>query len=306
MITLLRKLVFRRAPACFLGAAVLSGLTFILGGSPSGEGLTVMTFNIRLDAPADGLNAWPNRKDLVIRTILFHKAEVVGAQEALNGQVADLEAGLPGYVRVGVGRDDGAAAGEFNPIFFLKERFECLRHSTFWLSATPDHPGSRGWDAACNRIVTWAELYDRRTGTTLFAFNTHFDHIGETARRESAALLLRRLAALAGAAPVLVTGDFNCAMEDEPYRLLTAGVQGGPPLADSRTLSSSAPYGGRSSFNGFRPDTGRGAIIDFIFVRPGTRVVRAGVIAEKWDGRFASDHYPVLAEVDLGAAAPGR
>jgi endonuclease/exonuclease/phosphatase family metal-dependent hydrolase len=292
--------------ACVLGAAGLSGFAYLQGGGPSGRGLTVMTFNIRLDTPADGPNAWPRRKDLVLRTIEFHQADIVGAQEALRGQVADLEAGLPGHARVGVGRDDGASGGEFNPIFFSKGRFDCLRHSTFWLSNEPDRPGSRGWDAACNRIVTWAELRDRRTGSTFFAFNTHFDHMGETARRESAALLLRRVAALAGRSPVVVTGDFNCAAEDEPYRLLTAGVEGGPPLADARALSASAPYGGTSSFNGFRPDPGRGAIIDFVFVRPGARVVRAGVIVEKWDGRFASDHYPVLAEVDFGAALPGR
>jgi endonuclease/exonuclease/phosphatase family metal-dependent hydrolase len=261
--------------------------------------VSVMTFNIRYDNAADGPDAWPLRRDHVARTILFHDAGIAGLQEALRGQIADLEARLPGYAWLGVGRDDGRDGGEFNPLFYDKERFRVETSGTFWLSETPERPGSRGWDAACNRIVTWARFRPREGGPEFCVFNTHFDHRGETARRESARLLLRRVAGLAAGAPVVVTGDFNADAEEEPCRILTAGTPDGPALLDARGLSATGAYGGATSFNGFSAAPKSGSLIDHIYVRAVAGVRRWGVIAERWDGRPASDHYPVLAEILL-------
>jgi len=262
-------------------------------------GLTVMTFNVRYDNPKDGPNAWPARKGLAAKTLLFHKADIVGMQECLRGQIADLETLLPGYAWVGVGRDDGKEAGEFCPIFFRKDRLRLLDQSTYWLSETPEEAGSPGWDGACRRIVTWARFAGTPDEGTFFVFNTHFDHVGPEARRKSAELLLRRLAAIAGEAPAVVTGDFNAAAEDEPVRILTSGLNGAPALRDAAALSLTGSYGGGRTFNGFRDEPGTGRIIDFIFVQGTGPVLRHGIIAEKWDGRFVSDHYPVLAEIVL-------
>ncbi len=148
-----------------------------------------MTFNIRVDVPSDSLNSWPYRKAKAASMIRFHQADIVGLQEALAGQLEDLAAGLPDYDWFGVGRDDGHDQGEFMAIFYLKKRFQVIKQSTFWLSETPQIPG-KGWDAACNRIVTWGEFKDNITGKVFYHFNTHFDHMGEIARQESAKLLL--------------------------------------------------------------------------------------------------------------------
>jgi len=261
--------------------------------------VNVMTFNIRYDNPADGPNAWPLRKDLAARTILFHEAGIVGIQEALRGQITDLETLLPDYAWFGIGRDAGRDGGEFNPVFYRKDRYRVLTQSTFWLSATPEVAGSRGWDGACNRIVTWAKFEDSASGVGFFVFNTHFDHRGLAARRESAGLLLRKIRDLAGDSPVIVTGDFNCSSADEPYRLLTTGVDGGPALRDSRGLSRTGSYGGARSFNGFKEDAGPGTVIDHIFVLRAAGVLRHGILADKWDGAFVSDHYPVLAGIAI-------
>ncbi len=294
-------------PALIALAASLAcrGPVPVLG--PAADGLVVMTFNIRLNTAGDGPNAWPLRRDMAASTILFHEAAIVGLQEALRDQITDLEARLPGYGWVGVGRDDGKDGGEFNALFYDRARLRLLEGATFWLSATPDVPGSRGWDAACNRVVSWARFEDRATGRVFHAFNTHFDHMGATARRESALLLLRRIDEIAGSGPAVVTGDFNCTSEDEPYRILISGLAAGAGLRDARTASALPPYGGTRSFNGFRAQTGPGSIIDHIFVRGPAVVARVGVIADKWDGRFVSDHEPVLAEIVVGpAAAEGR
>ena len=269
----------------------------IFPAAPSGgTSFTVMTFNVRYDNPSDGENAWPYRKDMVASTILFHGSDIIGFQEALYNQIKDLESGLPEYAWFGEGRDDGKKRGEFNPIFYRKALFDILRHGTFWLSESPDVPGKKGWDAACARIVTWGEFRFRETDRTVYIFNTHFDHVGRKARRESAKLLLGKIGKISGGAPVILTGDFNCTDTDLPYRLLTTGDADNPPLYDSRGLTELI-YGPTQTFSGFQDLVMPGMRIDFIFVRGLNRVARYGVISGKWDGLFASDHFPVLAEI---------
>ncbi len=283
-----------------LAAALLACCARLPGPArEAAAALRIMTFNIRMNTPADGDNAWPLRKDIAAGTIAFHKADIAGLQEVLRDQLLDLQALLPDYGWVGVGRDDGRESGEYNPIFYLKARFELLASSTFWLSETPDRPGVKGWDAACPRVVTWARLRDRWTGRTLVAFNTHFDHIGETARRESAALVLQRMPIIAAGRPVVLTGDLNCTREDAAYRTLVFGNGAFSVLRDARGAARGVPYGPPYSFNGFRPEVRPGPPIDHIFVGPSFEVLRAGVLPGAWGGRFVSDHNPVLAEVRL-------
>ena len=148
------------AVASFLIASALCPGTFGQAGQ-KGADLRVMSFNIRYDEPRDGENAWVNRKRRVADVIRFHKADLVGVQEALIGQLEDLEKLIPGFGRCGVGRTDGKLGGEFSAILYRNARFRLLECRTFWLSDSPETPGSRGWDAALPRIVTWARFRDR-------------------------------------------------------------------------------------------------------------------------------------------------
>jgi endonuclease/exonuclease/phosphatase family metal-dependent hydrolase len=258
-----------------------------------------MTFNVRYDGPRDEENSWRIRRDPVVQTIAFFKTDIAGLQETLVNQIEDLEERLPGYNWIGVGRDDGKHEGEFCPLFYLKDRFRLLDHSTFWLSETPKTPGIRGWDAACARIVTWAHFEDGWSGANFYVFNTHFDHLGRKARAASAALLLARIQKIAGPSQVIVTGDFNCTEEDPPYRILTTADNRTPALHDSRHLSQLPPYGSSFSFNGFSNEIRSRHPIDHIFLRFDTDVFRWGILSTIWDGRFSSDHFPVLAEIQL-------
>jgi endonuclease/exonuclease/phosphatase family metal-dependent hydrolase len=273
------------------------------GDSPT---LRVMSFNIRYDNPADGEDAWPRRRMKVASTIRFHGADVVGLQEALRSQVDDLEAALPELGWFGVGRS-AERDGEHCAVLYRKDRLEVIAQDTFWLSETPAVAGSRSWDAALPRIVTWGRLRDRRTGLAFVVLNTHFDHVGEAARRESARLLRRKVAEVAGAAgPVIVTGDLNSTPDSEPYQLLTApGAVGAPgPLADGFRASACPHHGPTSSWSGFKAiEPGRR--IDFILVRPPVAVLQHGILADSFDGRFPSDHLPVLAEIALAKPARG-
>lgn len=280
---------------------LLTALAIALVTPPSqaGEPMRVATFNVRLNVASDGPNAWPHRRDWVLAMARHHDWDIIGTQEALPDQVADMER-LDGFTRVGVGRDDGAARGEHTAIFVRTARFEVLRSGTFWLSETPERP-SKGWDGrCCHRIATWVELRDRPAGDRFFVFNTHFDHEGVVARRESARLLLARWKALAGDLPTLVLGDFNSGPGSEPVRLLTAELQ------DARSTSRTPPYGPAGTFQGFRIDAPltEQDRIDHIFHTAGIEVLSWAALTDSMHGRFPSDHLPVEVQVRLPARRP--
>ncbi len=268
-------------------------------GAQADEPVTVMSFNIRYNNSGDGDNAWPHRKDLAASMIRFHQADVIGLQEALKGQLDDLADRLPEYAWFGLGRDDGKAAGEYSCIFYRKDRLELLDHATFWLSEKPETFGL-GWDAVCNRIVTWGKFRDKATGKVFYHFNTHFDHKGVVARRESAKLLLAKVAEIAGDSPATVSGDFNARPEDEPIRVILTGISGKArtKLTDSRLISDTPHHGPSGTWSGFK-NAGKAGDepIDYIFVKNGVKVLRHGTLSDSFDGRFPSDHMPVIADV---------
>ena len=265
--------------------------------SSDNRALRVMSFNIRYDEPRDGVNAWANRKSKVADVVRFHKADLIGVQEALLTQLRDLEVLLPGFAWCGVGRADGKEAGEYSAILYRKSRFQFLETKTFWLSETPESPGSKGWDAALPRIVTWARFKDRVTGKSFFHFNTHFDHRGENARTQSAMLILKKIDEVAGRSPFILTGDLNIREETQAYKALAAG-NSKVRVSDARYASMNGHFGGDSTFNGFK-ELQAGMKIDYIFVREGIRVSEHGALSDQWNGLWASDHLPVLAEITL-------
>ena len=268
--------------------------------------LRVMSFNIRYDNPRDSGDAWPNRKDWVAALVRFHGADVVGVQEALAHMLTDLDARLPGFARVGVGRADGGTKGEFSAILYRTDRLALLDSGTFWLSPTPEVAGSKGWDAAIERVATWARFRDRATGCTHLQLNTHFDHIGEQARQESARLIRRRLATIAGGGPVVMTGDLNAVPSSVAYRTLTRDTITGAiaPLNDGFLTSRGGHYGPTSSWTAFRAiEPGRR--IDYILVSSPVAVLTHGILPDSWDGRFPSDHLPVLATLETCGGRAG-
>ena len=263
------------------------------------KSIRVMSFNIRLNTTDDGPNQWPYRKEYAASMVRFHKADIFGVQEALKDQMDDLNEMLPDYGWFGVGRDDGVEAGEFMSVFYLKNRFKVIEQSTFWLSETPETP-TKGWDAACYRVVTWGKFKDLCTEKVFYLFNTHFDHKGKVARLESAKLLLLRIQEIAGDTPVIVTGDFNASPDTDPYYILTHGRTDNEQLKliDSKEVSKYPHHGPNGTITRFEsanlPDN---KTIDYVFIKNGVSVLYHGTLSDTFDGKFPSDHMPVLAEV---------
>lgn len=259
--------------------------------------INVMSFNLRYNTPNDGVHAWPQRKELVATTIRFHRADLIGVQEALHDQMRDLEQMLPEYKWVGAGRDDGKLKGEYSAILYRHERFEALEYGNFWLSEKPEQAGSVGWDAAITRMVTWAKFRDLRSGKTFFHFNTHFDHMGQRAREESAKLLRARVDTIAREAHVVITGDFNANEISSVYAIMTAApAEGGCVIRNARDRSALPHHGPSWTFHGFGSAKER-TWIDYIFVSNGARVLRHAAIYDFGEERYPSDHLPVLTEL---------
>jgi endonuclease/exonuclease/phosphatase family metal-dependent hydrolase len=257
--------------------------------------IRLMTYNIRLDLASDGANAWPQRRDWVAAQIKWLQPDIFGMQEVLPNQKADLDAALPHYRIFGGGRDDGKNKGESSPIGFDPRRFELLDHGLYWLSPTPSEP-SKGWDAAYNRVATWARLRVRGTSQVILAVNTHWDHIGTVARRESALQISRWIESNARRCEqVMLFGDFNSAIGDEPLR----SIQSSLGLRDARAVSKSAPFGPANTFNGFESVPAEHRVIDHFLLGKQVEVARYMVLSQIIDGRWPSDHFPVLADVSI-------
>jgi len=276
----------------------LIAICFIVSISIQSQELNVMTFNIRYNNKNDSLNAWPYRKDNAASQIKFHNVHILGVQEALHDQMMDLSQSLTKYKYTGVGRDDGKTKGEYSAIFYDTTRLKLIESSTFWLSLTPEVPGSKGWDADITRIVTWARFKDKISKKIFFVFNTHFDHIGQEARRESAKLIKRRVKEIAGNNPVIITGDFNSHPSDEPIKILM-DENDKDKFIDTKAVSITPHYGPLGTFNGFASKERDNEPIDFIFIKGKWKVLQHATLSQTWGGRFSSDHFPVFAKLSF-------
>lgn len=269
-------------------------LITVLPATLFAQQMNIVSFNIRYNNPGDGVNAWPNRVEMVTGLLKFHDAEIFGLQEALYEQITDIQKELPNHEWFGVGRDDGIKEGEFSPIFFDKLKFILIKNGTFWLSENCNQPGL-GWDAACNRVVTWGKFQSKVTGKQFIVFNTHFDHRGDEARKNSAFLIRDKIKEISGdqGLPVILTGDFNLAPESEPIGLIKGFMK------DSHEVTKTPPYGPVGTFTSFKWDAPMKIRIDYIFVQGGIEVLKYAVLTDAKEQRFPSDHLPVFVKVQL-------
>ena len=285
-------------------AALAVGIPSLCAAARADDGDTfrMMSFNIRF-AHTTRQNRWSVRRPLVIDTIKEVDPLLFGLQESTALQMDTLTAAFPKYDFVGVARGDAKSKGEFCPVFYKKERFELLDWGTFWLSETPEVVGSRGWNAACIRIVTWAKLRCKKSGKTLVFANTHFDHVSGEARQNSARLVLRRMYKITEgwSLPFFITGDFNCNSASKAYGILTGGIGDIPGLIDSAKIAKEKIADVKRTFNGMGriPADRKKSYIDFIFVDGKVEVEKLVICPDKRGGEYPSDHNAVWAEVKI-------
>ena len=281
--------------------------------------MQVGSYNLRYENRGDSLkgNGWGQRCPIMASQILFHDFEIFGTQEGKYNGLEQLKSMLPGYEYIGIGRNDGEKKGEYSAIFYKTALFDLLDHGDFWLSQTPDVP-SIGWDASQHRICTWGHFRVKATKQDFFYFNLHMDHIGVQARMESAKLVVSKIREICKGEPVILTGDFNVDQTNPIYNVFVeSGV-----LSDSYEICE-IRYALDGTANGFDPNSFTNSRIDHVFVSPGSRVLRYGVLtdtyrtmtpeAQKYENgnfpkeisfqayqaRTPSDHFPVKVILQL-------
>jgi len=266
-----------------------------------------MSFNIRYGTANDGQNRWEHRREMVFDVLRKHRPDVVGLQETLRFQIDEIRQALPEYGEIGVGRDDGKTKGEYCAILYCRDRFGVDESGTFWLSDTPEVPGSITWGNACTRICTWARLVEKKSDRAFYVFNLHLDHVSQPSREKSVVLLTQRILGRKHPDAFVVTGDFN-AGENNPAilylkaRSSLAGEHAGKPrnpvpMVDTfRLLHPDAVEAG--TFNGFVGKR-KGEKIDFVLTTLGVEVIEAQILRDEVNGRYPSDHFPVTARLRL-------
>ncbi len=276
--------------------------------------INVASYNIRQYNKQDSINGngWQVRCPILAQLIRFHEFDVFGTQEGFKHQLEDLKAALPGYDYTGVGREDGADAGEHSAIFYRTDLFTLVDHGDFWLSETPEKP-SIGWDAVLPRICSWARLRHNPTGKEFLFFNLHMDHIGKQARVESALLVQQKMNEFGSELPTFLTGDFNVDQTHQSYTALTTSGK----LKDSY-CTAKLVYALNGTFNDYSTNDYSTSRIDHIFVSPNVKVDKYGMLTDTYrtpvDGaearqpgsapeeisliphvaRTPSDHFPVM------------
>ncbi|MEA3210861.1 MAG: hypothetical protein QOE70_3918 [Chthoniobacter sp.] len=261
----------------------------------AGRELRVMTFNLRVRTIFDGPNIWDRRRDSVVQRVRSFNPDLLGTQEGLDSMETFLRQQLDDYTFVGVGRSDGKLRGEMCGVFFKTARFDLLDGGHFWLSTTPEQPGSRGWGALFPRMVTWVRLRPHDGGPSFCWFNTHFDAFSGRARAESARLLRERMVRIAGLVPCVVTGDFNAAPGSDPYRTLLAAQR--PPASSLHDVFRDAhPVITRreGTVHFFTGRTG-GRRMDWILASSHFQTIDAGIDRTRGTSGYPSDHFPVTA-----------
>jgi endonuclease/exonuclease/phosphatase family metal-dependent hydrolase len=280
----------------YIRKTVVALLVLLQINATAQQQIKVMSYNIRLDVASDGENRWDARKDKVAALMNYYEADFIGEQEVQHHQLQYLLLQLPQYDYIGVGRDDGKEAGEYSCIFYKKEKFAVIQQSTFWLSQTPDSV-SFGWNAAYRRVCTYGLFQSKKTKKMLWVFNTHFDHLGDTARLESAKLITKKINEINKGKnyPVVLTGDFNSKPEEAPAMYMTENFK------NARSISKQKPYGPADTWEGFEFNKKPDGCIDYIFLSQHSNAIvkKFATITDSYDLKYPSDHFPILATIEL-------
>ena len=252
---------------------------------------SIMSYNIRYDNAWDVENSWKIRKNKVRQLLIQYAPSIIGIQEGLLSQVQYLDSCLTDYNYVGVGREDGKEQGEFCAIYFDTTRYSVLNHSTFWLSETPDII-SIGWDAALERICTYGLFKDRKTSEEFWVFNTHFDHMGTSAREQSSGMILKMIKKInRQSLPLILMGDFNSIPDSPPINKIKTD------LSDALQISLEELQGPRGTFNGFNADLSIEKRIDYIFTGNFKVLSYIHINDRLNNNRHLSDHLPVMVKI---------
>jgi len=267
-------------------------VTLALCGPAYTQTLGVMTFNVRYPSPNDGPNVWENRRDILVETIHLKDPDVMGTQELFHTQGQYIVEKLPDYTWFGISRR-GNHEDEHMGVYYKNDKLKLLDSGNFWLSETPEKPGSMSWDVSLPRMVTWGLFEILETGRRFYLYNTHFPHRAQDsmARLECAKVIARKIRALPTDLPFIMTGDFNAQAGEEVYKVFV-------PLLEDAWVEAAQKSGPETTSSRWRGNT-EGRRIDWILYRENIKVLEAETVTHNREGRYPSDHYPVFSRLEI-------
>jgi endonuclease/exonuclease/phosphatase family metal-dependent hydrolase len=254
----------------------------------------VISFNIRYGTADDGSNSWPQRRDILFNFVRNEDADFLGLQEAMMFQVEEILRECPGYKFIGRTREADGISGEATPILYREAGYELIEQGTRWLSETPGEPASKSWDSSLPRIFTWAHFRRKKDAKDLIVYNTHYDHLGETARLESSKVIVAHMDENHKGLDIILLGDCNALEDSEPIRYLTENNK--LPLLDAYRKLHPGSQEKDMTFYGWNAHlAGTGKRIDYIFYAGLLKPEKAYVSDYHENNYFPSDHMPVVA-----------
>lgn len=297
-----RRTFLRQAALAGCLPLLRPGYALAAAAPPAGLTLKIITCNIRVDVPEDKRadDGWAQRREFCAEVIRNQRADVICLQECQHAHITFLRAQLPQYDAYGLA-NPGLLYHPINSILFRRERFELISAGGFWLSTTPHVAGSKSWDSHSARFANWVQLRERATGREFRSWNTHLDHIGQTAREKGAELINQACQAYPKEYPQFLTADFNAGARNPAIMALKAGgwtdtyeaVHGSQDPGFTFHAFKGAQYPGGTANGGLKPK------IDFVFCRGTVKPTAAAILRDSREGRYPSDHYFVAAEATL-------
>lgn len=260
----------------------------------------IATFNMKRSSLEGKHNSWNERKASIHAILKKIEPDIIGTQELTIDSLNSIKNFLNLYNTVGCGRR-GGDKGEFAAIFYRKDKFECIKSDTFWLSPKPQTPGSRGWLSFFPRICTWCILKDKRNDIYLRIYNTHLDHISPLARKQGLELIKHyankhNSDLLTG---TILMGDFNASPKSASYKEMI-NTDDGINIFYNNTFNVLYKTGEKTlrTYHGFKGKV-YGRPIDYIFTTKNLSIERAKIDQNIYAAIYPSDHYPVIADIEL-------
>ncbi len=278
--------IYTKSRPIDFGEIVIDGIP----EKPEGA-LRIMSFNLRYNDDKSGKVT--DRSKIVEAILRQYSPDSFGTQEA-TGKWMDILTERLGdiYDSVAVARDTQGYKSERNAVFYRKDKYNLMDSGTIWLSETPEIPNTKIEDVSCYRIATWAVLENKATGYTYTHVNTHLEHIIDKAKLFQVKVLINKIAELQKSGKVICTGDFNSEPTSEVYSEMTA------ILDDTRVSAETSDSGTTFHDYGRFTENFDGAI-DYIYVPKGTKVYTYKIIRNTVKGMYASDHYPIVADIAI-------
>lgn len=254
--------------------------------------VTVISSNIRFDNPADGANAWPHRRDFFVQTLMKHSPDIICTQEGRFDQLKELEALLKDFEIIDHHRS-WIKERMYPCIFVRKNAFEYSQSGDLWLSETPEVAGSKSFESAFPRLMTWTRLQIRNSEKAFYIVNTHFDHIKEETRIHQMEVFTNEVKRFWDQnKSLIVTGDFNDSPDGNVRKTLIEKI---PELRDAWRIFNKEEMSSHHAFSG---EIQNGSRIDWIMVDQRIEVTNA-LMDKSVDshGNYPSDHFPIICDL---------